>query len=119
MSCYNTAVKKTIVVTNNLPVAPVGVQAGRLVYPEIGKTRQVLKKICQDLWWVPGTDMAKNLGNIQFLNTVMLGALYATNHIGFGENLFENAIRKTVPSRFVPINIEAFKIGKTLCQSNA
>ncbi len=109
---------KTVIVVNNFPVEPVGVQSGRFVYPDVQKIFTLLEKSSRKIWWVPATETAKNIGNIQFLNTVMLGALCASGQVGFAAELFEEVILKTVSSRYASLNIEAFRQGRQLCLQN-
>ncbi|WP_300459156.1 indolepyruvate oxidoreductase subunit beta [Desulfobacula sp.] len=107
--------KHTVVVVNDHPVNPVGVQAGRFLYPDVEALYRLLEKMSKKVWWVSGTDTAKSLGNIQFLNTIMLGTFFATGQLGIRAELFEDAIRQTVPARYALPNIAAFSRGKALC----
>jgi len=103
---------ETSVVTNNQPVAPIGVQAGRFAYPDINEIHALLKNMSRQVFWIPGTEIAKDLGNIQLLNTVMTGALFAAGQVVFQAGLLEDQIHKTIPQGYVPKNIDAFRQGQ-------
>ncbi len=104
--------KQTIVVTNNQAVAPIGVQAGRFAYPDINEIHALIKNMSRRVFWISGTKIAKDLGNIQLLNTVMTGALFAAGQVVFQAELFEDQIHKTISQGYVSKNIDAFRQGQ-------
>lgn len=105
---------KTKAVINATPIAPIGVQAGRFNYPDYDVLIQALTASTRQLQIVQATDAALTLGKLQVLNIVMLGALYANGYIGDGTHFIEDAIRNSVRSKFVELNIKAFSAGLQL-----
>lgn len=103
--------KTTQILVNDQPIAPVGVQAGRFTYPDMNQIVDLMQKMSKRIWWVSGTRIAKDLGNIQLLNTVMLGALCATGQVAFPSELFEQVIGNIVSPRYFSQNIDAFRQG--------
>jgi len=106
--------RKTVAVVNTTPVPPIGVQAGRFAYPDCGDVLEALTLGTRSLRVVEATAAALALGNIQVLNIVMMGALYGTGHIGDGVTFFEDAVRCSVPSEFIDLNLKAFAAGLRL-----
>lgn len=104
----------TTIVVNDHPVMPIGVQAGRLQYPDQGKLADILGGLCRQIIWVPGTRTALELGNIQMLNTLMLGVLASNSLIDLQTECLESVIRAELPEKIVPLNLEAFRKGTTL-----
>ena len=109
--------RETVAVVNASPVPPIGVQAGRFVYPNYADLDQALRENTRELRIVRATDSAIALGNIQVLNIVMMGALYGTGFIGDGMDYFEEALRSSVRSKFVDLNLKAFAAGRELAAS--
>jgi Pyruvate/2-oxoacid:ferredoxin oxidoreductase gamma subunit len=106
--------EKTDALVNESPVMPIGVQAGRFPYPDEGALWSLLDEMTGNLFRIAGSDAAKKQGNIQVLNTVMLGALCASGLTGFEAEAFEETIRRELPGRFVDLNLSAFHQGMKL-----
>ena len=106
----------TKAIVNETPVIPVGVQAGRVEYPETDDLRASLQICTAELLMVNGTDAAHKIGHIQVLNLVMLGALVGSGWIGSGIEFFENTIRDLIPETYLERNLRAFRLGMTLVQ---
>jgi indolepyruvate ferredoxin oxidoreductase beta subunit len=104
----------TLAVVNATPVAPIGVQAGRFAYPDFGDLFKALEDRTRLLKIVKATDAALELGSIQVLNIVMMGALYGTGFIGGGAAFFEAALRGAVRKEFIDLNLKAFAAGRRL-----
>lgn len=105
---------QTAAVVNTTSIAPIGVQAGRFTYPDHADLVAAMAARTRDLRMVEATHAALAMGNLQVLNIVMMGVLYGSGFIGNGESFFENAIRTSVSSKFVDLNIKAFSEGRKL-----
>ena len=110
--------RETVAIVNASPIPPIGVQAGRFVYPDYADLVKALKENTRALKIVGATDAAITLGNIQVLNIVMMGALYGTRFIGDGVEYFEEALRFSVREKFVDLNLEAFAAGRKLVDAS-
>lgn len=106
--------RETVAVVNTTPIPPIGVQAGRFAYPDPSDLLDAIKVSTRQLKLVKATDTALTLGSIQALNIVMMGALYGTGFIGDGIEYFEKALRSSVKSKFVDLNLKAFAAGREL-----
>jgi indolepyruvate ferredoxin oxidoreductase beta subunit len=108
---------ETEALVNESPVLPIGVQAGRFPYPRQGDLWSLLREITGSCRQIAGSEAARALGNIQILNTVMLGALCGSGLTAFEAGIFEETIRDELPTRFRNVNLDAFQRGLTLGRS--
>jgi indolepyruvate ferredoxin oxidoreductase beta subunit len=102
---------ETKAIVNETPVTPIGVQAGRFRYPKMDDLFHRLEICTSEIRLVKATETARQLGNIQVLNLVMLGALLGSGFIGNGTALFKDTIQKILPQRHIKINLSAFEEG--------
>ena len=107
----------TRAIVNDRPIFPIGVQAGRLHYPDLEELYAAIKNLTTETMFTSATNLATELGNVQVLNMVMLGALYGCGWIPFSANAFENTIQSLLPSKFCDLNIKAFRTGVDLSTS--
>jgi len=107
----------TAALVNESSILPIGTQAGRFAYPEGDALWALLSEMTGTLYRVAGSEAARALGNIQALNTVMLGALCASGLTGLEALAFEEAIRRELPARFRGLNLKAFREGFVLLAS--
>ncbi|MGD8387590.1 MAG: indolepyruvate oxidoreductase subunit beta [Desulfobacteraceae bacterium] len=105
---------RTAALVNESPILPIGVQAGRFPYPDQGALWALLSDMTGTLHRVAGSETARALGNLQTLNTVMLGALCASGMTGFEASAFEEVIQRELPDRFRDLNLQAFREGLAL-----
>lgn len=104
----------TAALVNESPIVPIGVQAGRFSYPEETALWSLLEEATGTCQRIAGSEAARALGNIQVLNTVMLGALCGSGLTGFEAGAFEETLRNELPSRFIDLNLESFRAGLVL-----
>ncbi len=98
------------VIINNHAILPPAVNLGKMEYPRnVEKTFR--KRFKQNVWMVNGYGIAKEIGNSQAANIVLLGALSAF-FPGISKNQWVDAITETLPAKLHEINIKAFDEGK-------
>jgi indolepyruvate ferredoxin oxidoreductase, beta subunit len=98
------------IVVNRQRIFPVVVSAGRAEYPTLSETHAALQEAAQNVYVVPGLDIAQELGNTRTLNVVLLGALSGLADIS--PEIWLAVIKKRVPARVADINTEAFRRGR-------
>jgi indolepyruvate ferredoxin oxidoreductase beta subunit len=106
--------RDTVVLVNNQPVLPIGVQAGRFDYPDWQILAETIDKISGRVWMVPGSRAARELGNIQVLNVIMIGSLFASGVTGLNHEDFEAVIVSQIPKKYASLNLKAFRRGRDL-----
>ena len=104
------------VIINNQTVFPPAVNLGLMEYPkDVGKT---FKKYFKDnLHMINGQDIAKNLGNLQAANVVIVGA-FSSFFPELKEELFVEAIKTLLAPKLHDLNIRAFYEGKKAMEHN-
>ncbi|UCC12854.1 MAG: indolepyruvate oxidoreductase subunit beta, partial [candidate division WOR-3 bacterium] len=98
-----------IAMVNDREIPPMSVLIGAAAYPaDIPKQ---LKKHCR-LYLVEAEKIALEMGNVRVVNIVLLGVLARV--LQFQNNSWEQAIRSNVKTRYVDLNISAFRRGRDL-----
>ncbi len=105
---------KTAALVDESAILPIGAQAGRFSYPDERALWSLLAETTGTCQRVPGSHAARALGNIQVLNTVMLGALCGSGLTGFEAAAFEEVMQNELPARFIDLNLESFRTGLAL-----
>lgn len=61
---------------------------------------------------VDGIDIAKQLGNLLVVNTILLGAVSALPEIPVKQEAFQQAIAGRIKEKYVSLNLKAFELGR-------
>jgi indolepyruvate ferredoxin oxidoreductase beta subunit len=104
------------IILNNFSILPPSVNLGRMEYPkDVEKTfRQYFR---DSVWLINGYAIAKDIGNIQVANVVLIGAL-SNFFPELKEEQWTEAITGLLPPRLHEINIKAFHEGKAAIQKS-
>ena len=96
------------IIVNDQKIAPMPVITGAASYPEdiVGKIRQAGCSITA----FDALSAVLEAGSSKAVNLALLGALSV--HMEFSEELWKEAIRETVPPKFVEMNLKAFDLGR-------
>jgi len=95
-------------ITSTQIINPMPVITGAMAYPEniINK----IKATETDVTAIDALELAIEAGSSKATNVVLMGVL--ANMLGFGEELWQNALEQCVPSKFLEMNKKAFELGK-------
>ncbi|OEU75891.1 MAG: indolepyruvate oxidoreductase subunit beta [Desulfuromonadales bacterium C00003068] len=96
------------VVVNRHRIMPPSVATGMERYPE--QLEELIISAVDESLVVDGLELAMSAGNPRTVNTVLLGAL--SNMLDIDENLWQQALTKMVPSKFLAENLKAFELGR-------
>jgi indolepyruvate ferredoxin oxidoreductase beta subunit len=102
---YNT---KTKIIVNNLEIVPVTVTSGAYEYPQ--DLDKKITSIFKYIQFIDAESIAKKVGSIRTANVVLIGAL--SHYLPLEEELFIKAIRNSVKSNYIDMNIDAFHEGR-------
>lgn len=102
--------KGGILITNTQKIMPMPVVIGGTEYPS--NIIETLKDSNIKLISTNALTIAKNAGNEKAVNTVLLGV--TSKHSDISKEQWLNAIKKTVPAKFVDVNLKAFELGFAL-----
>ena len=97
------------IILNNYRILPPAVTMGKMDYPK-GVDRVFRKHFRENVWVVDGSRIAKELGNVQVANVVLLGAL-SRFFPELEENQWIDAIKELLPTKLHKINLKAFHEG--------
>lgn len=99
--------KDGMMFVNTQEIAPMPVITGAVKYPEdiVGS----IKESVPNTVFVDALSIAREAGNAKAVNTVLIGVL--AKHMDIEKEAFIDAIKKTVPERFLDINLVAFEKG--------
>jgi indolepyruvate ferredoxin oxidoreductase beta subunit len=101
-------------IVNNQKILPMPVISGTAEYPD--DILKQLKEICSDLYVLDAVSIAKKIGNTKVFNIVVLGVLARFMNIDMDS--WSRAMHKTVPERFLDLNLKAFELGHiTSCRA--
>jgi len=102
--------KKTIIITDKNPIIPFTVAVGGEQYP---KVEEILKELSvhAKLYPIDALKIAKEAGAIITKNTVMLGALAASEVLPFKPEVLLETILEDVPEKYKDVNKKAFESG--------
>lgn len=98
------------ILLNNFSLYPPAVNLGKMEYPkDVEKTFR--ERFGQNVWLVDGYTIAKELGNVQVANIVLLGA-FSNFFPQLGVDRWVEAIEALLPDRLHEINRVAFERGR-------
>lgn len=101
-------------IVNDQKILPMPVISGVAEYPD--DILKQLKEICSDLYVLDAVSIAEKIGNTKVFNVVVLGVLARFMNIDM--DAWSRAMHKTVPERFMDLNLKAFELGHiTSCRA--
>jgi len=103
-----------VVLLNQQEIHPVTVSSGLLDYPSQESSDRALEASTDNVYRVPGLDLAQALGNARVLNVVLLGALSAL--LPLAQEVWESVVKERVPGRYTDLNLRAFHSGREWLQ---
>jgi indolepyruvate ferredoxin oxidoreductase beta subunit len=99
-----------IAIVNNLAIPPLSVVGGASKYPSVSDVEKILRQRTNRIHFVPGTQIAEELGNPQVLNVLLIGFLSA--FLDIDERSYIDDLSQRVPQKFLQLNLEAFARGR-------
>jgi indolepyruvate ferredoxin oxidoreductase beta subunit len=102
---------EVVTVFNTEPVYPVGVLAKRFSYPDLDALTAAIRRLSRMCWALNATELAMGLHSPIVANTIMLGALAASDAIPVGMEDVQAEIKNSFPSGKIELNLRALKVG--------
>lgn len=97
-------------VVNQYIIEPITVSSGGAHYPSEAELQAVYSALTDRLHIVPGTAIARDLGNARAANVVLIGAL--STFLGIPLETWLKVIEARVPPKYVELNRQAFLKGR-------
>ncbi|MDK2463155.1 MAG: indolepyruvate oxidoreductase subunit beta [Candidatus Korarchaeota archaeon] len=101
-----------VVVMNVVPVYPMDVNAGWARYPDVEAIVEGLKGMGAEVYTLNATDLAIQAGTAKAMNSVVLGAFYATGVLPIDRGVLLEALMEGVPEGTQEVNRRAFELGE-------
>ncbi len=95
------------IVVNTQKMDPMPVVTGMTTYPE--NILDSVKALGADITAVDALSMAVEAGSPKAVNVVLVGVM--AKHVDFPVSVWHNAIKETVPEKFLDLNMKAFELG--------
>ncbi|MBM4445170.1 MAG: indolepyruvate oxidoreductase [Chloroflexi bacterium] len=103
-----------VAIVNNLAIPPLSVVGGASRYPSVSDVEEILRRRTKTIYFVPGTQIAAELGNPQVLNVLLVGFLSA--FLDIDERAYIDDLSQRVPQKFLQLNLKAFARGRQEAQ---
>ena len=94
-------------IVNSQQIDPMPVVSGAIKYP--GDLVKELSELPIKLYSIDAVELARSAGNVKTANIVLIGILASITDIP--KEMWQEAIKETVPERFVEENLRAFELG--------
>jgi indolepyruvate ferredoxin oxidoreductase beta subunit len=99
-----------VAIVNNLAIPPLSVVGGASKYPSVSDVEETLCRRTNKIHFVPGTQIAAELGNPQVLNVLLVGFLSA--FLDIDERSYIDDLSQRVPQKVLQLNLKAFARGR-------
>jgi indolepyruvate ferredoxin oxidoreductase, beta subunit len=101
----------TLVLTNTVPIPPVGVLMGRSEYPPETHLMESFSALAGPVVALDAVELAHEAGDAQGLNVVMVGALVGLGVLPLTLEAMKAEVERSVPARFLAMNLKALDLG--------
>ncbi len=102
--------KNGIAIVNDLAIPPLSVVGGASKYPSVEEVSDILQRYAREIYIVPATEIARELGNPQVLNVLLIGFL--SSFLDIDEASYTEDLSQRVPPKFLQLNLKAFSRGR-------
>jgi len=99
-----------VAIVNNHTLPPLSVSLGNARYPTDDEIQGILRQATDQVYFINGTDRARELGNIRTLNIFMLGCV--SRFMPFKVSVWQESITNRLPEKLRQINLTAFDRGR-------
>jgi len=101
----------SLVISSTLPLVPFTVAVGQSTYPELEQLYELVAGKVARLIRVDTAEIARQAGSEKAANIVMVGVLAGLKQLPVSEQSWQEALRRTIPARFLDLNQKAFSLG--------
>lgn len=105
-----------VAIVNDYSLPPLSVILGTDKYPNDAEIISILKQSTDRIYFVAGTKLATELGDVRTLNVLMLGC--ASLFTPFKVGLWKDVVSKHLPAHIHQINFAAFDRGRREIRSD-
>ncbi len=99
-----------VAIVNNYALPPLSVNLGNERYPGDEEIVGILRQRADRIYFINGTESAKNLGNVRTLNMYMLGC--ASLLLAFDVQMWKDCMSRRIRANVLQMNTAAFDLGR-------
>ncbi len=103
--------KKSIIITNTVPIEPFTVKLGQAEYPDVDHWIGFMRENYATVKALDADELAREAGTAKAVNVVLIGTLAATGVLPVSAEVLKDTIKRTVKQKFVEANLKAFELG--------
>ncbi len=100
----------SIAIINDLASPPLSVVGGASAYPGTAEVEEIIRRRTRRLYILPGTGIAREMGNPQVLNVLLVGFLSV--FLDIDEPGYIEDLSRRVPQKVLQLNLAAFARGR-------
>lgn len=106
--------RETVVITNTRPIYPMDVTSGDERYPEMAEIESALRNLSHELYLVPATEKALEMGSPILGNMIMIGALLKLDLLPLTAAEFAQTLKQSFQGKRLEANLQALETGGIL-----
>ena len=104
-----------VAIINDQAIPPLSVVGDVSAYPSTREVERIIRRYTNEVYFLPGREIAEEMGNAQVLNVLLLGFL--SRFLAMGEQAYIEDLSHRVPARFLELNLKAFARGREEAES--
>jgi indolepyruvate ferredoxin oxidoreductase beta subunit len=97
-------------IVNDHAIPPLSVVGDASAYPSAREVERIVRRYTDEVYFLPGSAVAAELGNAQVLNVLLLGFL--SYFLDMEQREYIDDLSHRVPARFLELNLKAFARGR-------
>jgi indolepyruvate ferredoxin oxidoreductase beta subunit len=105
---------QTAVIVNTRPIYPVDVICGNEAYPEFPEIEKSLATLSRQVYYIPATDRAMEMGSPILGNMIMIGALLTVNFLPLSAEEFRGVLSRNFSGQRLETNLRALEQGERM-----
>jgi len=106
--------RDTAVITNTRPIYPTDVTSGDETYPEMEEIESALRNLSWELYLIPATEKALEMGSPILGNMIMIGALLSLSLLPLTAAEFAETLKQNFKGKRLESNLQALETGAIL-----
>lgn len=105
-----------VAIINDHTMPPPSALGGKVTYPTADQVDDILRQYTNEVYFISGTQLAKELGNPQVLNVLLVG--YLSVFLDIEEKSYIDDLSQRIPKKFLDLNLKAFARGREEAYKN-
>ncbi|MBI5967334.1 MAG: indolepyruvate oxidoreductase subunit beta [Deltaproteobacteria bacterium] len=105
---------ETVVIANTRPFYPIEVTSGNEKYPGEEEIKKTLESLSREVYYIPATEKAGQLGLPILANIIMIGALLESNLLPLRVEEFRQTLENNFRGERMEINLQALEEGRKI-----